>query len=48
MSKLKPSDLINDISLLIEQSQRNMAIQANSTLTLLFWKIGKRINDDIL
>lgn len=48
MSQLKSTDLINDISLLIEQSQRNLAIQANSTLTLLFWKIGRRINDDVL
>jgi len=48
MSNLKPSNLINDISLLIEQSQQYLAAQANSTLTLLFWKIGRRINDDIL
>jgi len=48
MSQLKSTDLINDISLLIEQSQQYLATQANSTLTLLFWKIGRRINDDIL
>lgn len=41
-------DLITDISLLIEQSQRYISRQANSILTLLFWKIGKRMNDDIL
>lgn len=41
-------DLITDISLLIEQSQRHISRQANSILTLLFWKIGKRINDNIL
>ncbi len=41
-------DLLSDISLLIEQSKRHIATQANSTLTLLFWQIGKRINDDIL
>ncbi len=52
MSKLDVNagntDLISDISLLIEQSQRHIATQANSTLTLLFWQIGKRINDEIL
>lgn len=52
MSKLEintgNTDLISDISLLIEQSQRHIATQANSTLTLLFWQIGKRINDEIL
>ena len=42
------SDLLSDISLLIEQSKRQIASQANSTLTLLFWQIGKRINDEIL
>lgn len=42
------NDLLSDISLLIEQSKRHIASQANSTLTLLFWQIGKRINDEIL
>lgn len=52
MSKLEinhgDTDLISDISLLIEQSQRHIATQANSALTQLFWQIGKRINDEIL
>ena len=42
------TDLISDISLLIEKSQRHIASQTNSVLTLLFWQIGKRINDEIL
>lgn len=42
------NDLLSDISLLIDQSKRHIASQANSTLTLLFWQIGKRINDEIL
>lgn len=52
MSNLKNNDddmgLMSDISLLIEQSKRHIASQANSTLTILFWQIGKRINDEIL
>jgi predicted nuclease of restriction endonuclease-like (RecB) superfamily len=52
MSKLESNhgdtELIIDISLLIEQSQRHIATQANSALTQLFWQIGKRINDEIL
>ncbi|WP_317131777.1 YhcG family protein [Chryseobacterium sp. SN22] len=40
--------LFTDISLLIKQSRHQIAMQANSTLTLLFWKVGKRINDEIL
>ena len=41
-------DLYQQITGLIEQSQRHIAIQANSTLTLLFWQIGRLINDDVL
>jgi predicted nuclease of restriction endonuclease-like (RecB) superfamily len=40
--------LFNDLSQLIEQSKQFVVIQANSVMTLLFWKVGKRINDDIL
>jgi len=40
--------LFLDLSKLIEQSRQKVAMQANSTLTILFWQIGKRINDDIL
>lgn len=43
-----PDALLGEISSLIEHSQRHIAIQANSTLTLLFWKVGKLINGDIL
>ena len=40
--------LLNDLSQLIEQSQRQVVAQANSTLTLLFWQIGNLINQNIL
>lgn len=40
--------LFNELSQLIEQSQRQIFSYANSTLTVLFWQIGKRINDEIL
>ena len=41
-------ELFTDLSKLIEQSHHQVAMQANSTLTILFWQVGKRINDDIL
>jgi predicted nuclease of restriction endonuclease-like (RecB) superfamily len=41
-------DLFSEITLLIEQSKARVQIYANSTLTMLYWYIGKRINDDIL
>lgn len=40
--------LFNELSTLIEQSQQQVTAQANSTLTLLFWHIGNRINTEIL
>jgi predicted nuclease of restriction endonuclease-like (RecB) superfamily len=40
--------LFNEIARLIEQSQRQVVSHANSTLTLLFWQIGTRINNRIL
>jgi hypothetical protein len=45
---LPKKDLFSEIVSLIEQSKANVQIYANSTLTLLYWRIGKRINDDIL
>lgn len=40
--------LFNELSQLIEQSQRQVFSHANSTLTILFWKIGQRINVEVL
>lgn len=40
--------LFAELSGLIEQSQRKIASYANNTLTVLFWQVGKRINDDVL
>lgn len=40
--------LFNELSRLIEQSQLQVVIQANSALTMLFWHIGYRINQNIL
>lgn len=40
--------LYTELSQLIEQSQRQVAVVANSTLTMLFWQVGKRINEHTL
>ena len=40
--------LLNDLSQLIEQSKNFVIVQANSVMTMLFWNVGKRINEDIL
>lgn len=55
MSKIKNNivknteqQLFNELSILIEQSQQHVFVQTNSTLTLLFWHIGRRINDTVI
>jgi predicted nuclease of restriction endonuclease-like (RecB) superfamily len=40
--------LIDDIKILIEESKSFVAAAVNSSMTMLFWKIGERINKDIL
>lgn len=40
--------LLNELSQLIEQSQLQVTAQVNSALTMLFWHIGTRINQNIL
>ena len=42
------TDLLNELSQLIEQSKQQVAVQANSAVTILFWQIGNRINQNIL
>lgn len=42
------SPLFQDLSSLIEKSRNQIAVVANSALTLLFWQVGKRISDEIL
>ncbi len=53
MSDIKKYDLdtislVKEISVLIEESKQHVSKVANSSLTLLFWHVGKRINDVVL
>ena len=41
---ISENDLLHELSQLIEQSKQQVAVQANSALTILFWQIGFRIN----
>jgi len=40
--------LFDDLSQLIEQSKQFVVVQANSVMNMLFWNVGKRINEDVL
>ncbi|MWB95726.1 DUF1016 family protein [Flavobacterium sp. GA093] len=42
------NDLFIELSHLIEESKKQVVLQANSALTILFWQVGNRINQDVL
>lgn len=48
MSKNLNTEVVIDIKTLIEQSKQNVAVAVNSTITILYWQIGNRINSEIL
>lgn len=48
LDKKDSLDIVLEISALIEESKQQVVRTANSTLTLLFWQVGKRINEEVL
>jgi predicted nuclease of restriction endonuclease-like (RecB) superfamily len=46
--KQKSEFLFSEISNLIEESRKAVAVSVNSAITVLYWEIGKKINDEIL
>lgn len=40
--------MFKEIKSLIELSKQNIAVQVNSSMTMLYWHIGKRINQEVL
>ena len=49
MNKLTPNqNLFENIKNLIEQTKQTVAVAVNSSMTLMYWNIGKTINDEIL
>jgi hypothetical protein len=42
------NQLFGDICKLIEEAKSIVANTANRTITLLYWKVGERINNDLL
>ncbi len=45
---LERDKLVQELSILIEESKQHVSRVANSSMTLLFWHVGKRINEVIL
>lgn len=48
MSNIINNSLFEQIKNLIEQTKQNVAISVNSSLTMMYWEIGNKINQDIL
>jgi len=46
--KHNSENLFSEISNLIEESRKDVAVTVNAALTMLYWKVGKLINDEIL
>ncbi|MCF2486920.1 YhcG family protein [Dyadobacter sp. CY347] len=44
----QPSELISSVKLLIKESRARVAVAVNAEITMLYYQIGKRINDDVL
>ncbi|MDZ7818595.1 MAG: DUF1016 N-terminal domain-containing protein [Aliarcobacter sp.] len=45
---IENKSLLEDLKNLIEITKQNVAVSVNSTLTLMYWQIGFKINEDIL
>jgi hypothetical protein len=43
-----PKTLLKDLRELIAEARQDVARRVNSTLVLLYWRVGKRIRQDIL
>ena len=49
MNKLTPNqNLFENIKNLIEQTEQTVAVAVNSLMTLMYWNMGKTINDEII
>ena len=40
--------VFGDVKTLIEQAKNDVAVAVNSTMSMLYWQVGKRINRDVL
>ena len=41
-------EITKEIQLLIEQSKQQIAYSVNATMSLLYWQIGNKINQEVL
>ena len=43
-----PDSLLTDVSQLIDTARQRVAVAVNAELSMLYWRVGKRINDEVL
>lgn len=48
MNEITNNSLFEQIKNFIEQTKNNVAVAVNSSMTMMYWHIGKLINDEIL
>lgn len=48
MTNTPQPGLMAEIQQLIDESRRQVAVSVNASLTLLYWQVGKRVNDEVL
>lgn len=48
MSKITDNKLFDQIKSLIDQTKQNVAVVVNSSMTIMYWEIGNKINQNIL
>ena len=48
IEKSEYKNLLKDIVSIIEETKTEVIVQSNSSLTLMFWHIGERIQNEIL
>ena len=48
IKKVAYKNILEDLISIVEETKTQVAIQANSSLTIMFWQIGKRIQSEIL
>lgn len=48
LARQPSDDLLQDLKSLIEQGRNQAVVAVNSALTLTYWQVGKRMNEDVL
>ncbi len=48
IERVPEPELFGEVKALIEQSRQAVAVAVNSTMTMLYWEVGRRVNAEVL